>query len=150
VARKLKLSTEKITKHGALPDLVLVGIATLEDTTVGVATDTVNYTSSPQMSSTDRCLKCFIERITKVRQLLLLDLPGDDTAHDGRTPPAWLPKRSKRIATLSISHIPTSKQGKHLVLKRLRLTSGMSSPSTSALKTYEEIYSGDPGIMQAL
>jgi hypothetical protein len=95
VARKLKLSIEKITKHGALPDLALVGIATLEDATVGAATDTVNRTSSPHMSSTDRCLKCFTERITKVRQPPLLDLPGDDTTHGGRTLPALAPQEEQ-------------------------------------------------------
>ena len=50
----------------------------------------------------------------------------------------------------SIAHIPASKQGEHLVLKRLGLTSRMSFPSTSALKAYDEIFSGDPGNMQTL
>jgi len=61
-----------------------------------------------------------------------------------------LPKRSRQIATQSISHIPASKQGEHLVLKRLELTSNMSFPSTSAPKAYDEIFSGDPGNMQTL
>ena len=51
---------------------------------------------------------------------------------------------------MSISYIPTSKRGEHLVLKRLGLTSGMSSPSKSVLKAYDEIYSGDFGNIQAL
>ena len=123
----------------ALPDPVLVG----------AATDTINRTSSPQMTSADRRLKCFTERITKVRQPPLLELSRDDTAHNGRTPPAWLPKRSKQIVARTISHISASKRGEHLVLMRLGLTSGMSL-STSPLKVYEEIYSGDPGNMQAL
>ena len=123
----------------ALPDPMLVT----------TATDTVNRTSSPQMTSADRRLKCFTERIRKVRQSPLLELPRDDTSHNGRTPPAWLRKRSKQIVAQSISHIPASKRGEHLVLMRLGLTNGMS-PSTSPLKVYEEIYSGDPGNMQAL
>jgi hypothetical protein len=61
-----------------------------------------------------------------------------------------LPKRSRRIVAQSILHILASKRGKHLVLKRLGLTSGMSSPSTSALKAYDGIYIGDHGNMQAL
>jgi hypothetical protein len=43
-----------------------------------------------------------------------------------------------------------AKRGEHLVLKRLRLTSEVSTPSTSAMKAYEEIYGGDPGHMEAL
>ena len=49
-----------------------------------------------------------------------------------------------------ILHILVSKRGEHLVLKRLGLASGMSSPSTSALKVYDEIFSGDPSNTQAL
>jgi hypothetical protein len=103
------------------------------------------------MTSANRCLKHFTERITnKVRQPPLLELPGDYTAHSGCTPSAWLPKRSKQIAAQSISYISVSKRGEHLVLKHLGLTSGMSSQSASALKAYEEIYSGDPGNMQVV
>ena len=97
----------------------------------------------PQTTSANRRLKRFTERVTKARQPPLLELPRVDTAHAGRTPPA-LPRRSRRIAAQSISHIPASKRGV------LGLTSEMSSPSTSALKAYDEIYGGDPGNMQAL
>jgi len=45
---------------------------------------------------------------------------------------------------------PRVKRGEHIVLKRLGLTSGMCSPSKSAMKTYEEIFSGDPDNMQTL
>ena len=45
---------------------------------------------------------------------------------------------------------PGVKQGEHLVLKRLELTSGMTPPSTSVLKAYDEIFGGDPDNMQAL
>ena len=120
----------------ALPDPMLVT----------TATDTVNRTSSPQMISADRRLKSFTERITKVRQPPLLELPRDDTAHNGRTPPAWLPKKSKQIVAQSISHIPASKRGEHLVLKHLELTSRMTSPLTSVLKAYDEIFGGTPVI----
>ena len=111
--------------------------------------DVVNRTPPPQTTSARRRLKRFTERVTKAWKSPLLELPGDDMAHGGCAPP-MLPKRSKRIAAQSLSHISVSKRGEHLVLKRLGLTSGMSSPSTSAMKAYEEIYSGDPGNMQAL
>jgi hypothetical protein len=101
-------------------------------------------TPSPQTTSADRRLKRFTERITKARQLPLLELPGVVITHAGRTPPVR-PKRSRWIVVQSISYISASKRGKHLILKRMRLTSRMPSPSTSALKVYEEIYSGDPG-----
>jgi hypothetical protein len=45
---------------------------------------------------------------------------------------------------------PMAKRGEHLVLKRLGLTNGVSTPSTSAIKVYEEIYGGDPGHMEVL
>ena len=54
------------------------------------------------------------------------------------------------MAAQSLSHIPASKRGEQFVLKCLGLTNGMSSPSTSAMKAYEEIYGGDPGHMEAL
>jgi hypothetical protein len=113
------------------------------------AADANNHTPSPQTTSADRHLKSFTERITKARQPPLLELPGDDTTNDGRALFVH-PKRSKRIAAHSLSHIPASKRGGHLVLKRLGLTSGMPSPSTSALKAYGEVYSGDPDNMQTL
>jgi hypothetical protein len=50
----------------------------------------------------------------------------------------------------SQSHIPVPKQGEHLVLKRLGLTSEMLTPSTSAMKAYEESYGGDLGHMEVL
>ena len=43
-----------------------------------------------------------------------------------------------------------TKPGEYLVMKRLVLTSGMSSPSTWAKKAYEEIFNSDPTHMQAL
>ena len=43
-----------------------------------------------------------------------------------------------------------TKPGEYLVMKRLVLTSGMSSPSTWAKKAYEEIFNGDPAHMQSL
>jgi hypothetical protein len=131
------------------PDLALVGAATPRDATLVAASDAASRTPPPQTTSANRRLKHFTERVTKARQTPLLELPGVDTAHAGRTPPA-LPKRSRRIAAHSISHIPTPKWGEHLVLKRLGLTSGMSSPSTSVLKAYDEINGGDPGNIQAL
>ena len=55
-----------------------------------------------------------------------------------------------RIVAQSLSHIPASKRGEQFVLKCLGLTNGMSSPSTSAMKVYEDIFSDDLGNMQAL
>jgi hypothetical protein len=54
------------------------------------------------------------------------------------------------IAAQIISHIPASKRGEYLVMKRLGLASGMSSPSMSSLKAYEEIFSGDHVNMQTI
>jgi hypothetical protein len=130
-------------------DPALVGAATSGGVTVVAATDIVNNTPSPQTDSADSRLKSFIERVTKARQPLLLELPGDDSTPDQRPLPA-LPKWSRRIAAQSLSHIPVPKRGEHLVLKRLGLTSGVSTPSTSAMKAYEEMYGGDPGYMEAL
>ena len=69
-------------------DLALVGAATPGHTTVVASMDTVNRTSSPHTTSTNRRLKRFTERVTKVRQPLLLELPGDDATHGGRAPSA--------------------------------------------------------------
>jgi hypothetical protein len=74
----------------------------MEDTMV-MAMGEVDRTPSPSMTSANRGIKCFTERITKARQPPLLKLPKD-MIHGGRTPPA-LPKRSKRIAVQSIYHI---------------------------------------------
>jgi len=118
------------------------------DATVVAAMDADDRTPSSQMTSADRRLKSFTERITKAKQPPLLELPEDDTTNYGRAL-FTLPKRSKQIAAQSLSHIPASKRGEHLVLKCLGLTSGMASLSTSAMKAYEEIYSGDPDNIQA-
>lgn len=61
-----------------------------------------------------------------------------------------LPMRSKRIATQNFSHILASNRGEYLVMKRMGLATGMLSPSTSAKKTYNEMFNGDPAHMQAL
>jgi hypothetical protein len=87
---------------------VLVRAATSEGATIVAATDVVNNTPSPQTDSADCRLKSFIERLTKARQPPLLELPGDDSSTDRRPPPT-LPKRSRRIAAQSLSHIPVAK-----------------------------------------
>jgi len=87
-------------------------------------------------------------RVTKARQPPLLELPGDETALGRRAPPL-LPKQSRRIATQATAYIPTAKRGEYLVMKRLRLSSKMLPPSTSAM-TYDEVFNGDPAHMQAL
>jgi hypothetical protein len=51
---------------------------------------------------------------------------------------------------LIISHILASKQGEHLIIKHLGLTSGIPSPSALAMKVYGEMFSGDPAHMQTL
>jgi hypothetical protein len=66
-------------------DPPLVGAATLGDATVVAATDIVNHTPSPQMTSIDRRLKRFTERVIKARQPPLLELPGDDIYGPWRT-----------------------------------------------------------------
>ena len=89
-------------------------------------------------------------RVTKARRPPLLELPGDETALSGRAPPS-LPKQSRRIATQATSYIPTAKRDEYLVMKmkRLGLSSGMPSPSTSAM-TYDEVFNDDPTNMQTL
>jgi hypothetical protein len=76
------------------------------DAAIVAATDDVNCTPSPQMTSIDRSLKCFIEQITKRRQPPLLEMirpladvdrPRSPSEIGGRALPS-LPKRSKRIA----------------------------------------------------
>jgi hypothetical protein len=102
--------------------------------------ENTNRTPSPQMTSADRRLKRFTERVNKAMQPPLLELPRDDTTHGGRAPPAF-PKRRKRIAAQSLTHIPASKRDEHFVLKHIGLTSRMSSQSTSTMmKVYEEIW----------
>ena len=98
----------------ACPDPALVGAATSGDTTVVATMDAVNRTPSPQTTFASKRLKRFTERITKVRQPPLLELPEDNTTNDGRALFA-LPKRSKQITAQSLSHIPASKRGEHLV-----------------------------------
>jgi hypothetical protein len=73
------------------------------------ATDDVQGTTHA-----DSHLKSFIERVTMARQSSLLELPGDDSAPDSR-PLTAFPKRSRRIAAQSLSHIPVAKRGAHLV-----------------------------------
>jgi hypothetical protein len=63
---------------------------------------TVNRTPPPQTTSTDRRLKRFTERITKMRQPPILELPIDDV-HGGHAPP-MIPTRSKRIYS-GVEHI---------------------------------------------
>jgi hypothetical protein len=118
----------------------------LGDATVVATTDDVNRTPSP--TSTGGRLKRFTRRITKPRQPSLLELL--DVTADGRRTPPVLPKRSRQIVVQSISHVPASKRDEYLVLKRLRLTSGIASPLNSALKAYDEVFGGDPDNMQAL
>jgi hypothetical protein len=121
-------------------DPALVRVATPGDATTMATVDNTNRTPSPQMTSVDRRLKRFTERVNKAMQPPLLELPRDDMTHGGRAPPT-LPQRRKWIAAQSLTHIPASKRGEHLVLKHIGLTSGMSSQSTSAMmKVYEEIW----------
>jgi hypothetical protein len=124
------------------------GVATPPERTIVVATNDVNRTPSPQTSSADRHLKRFTERVTKARQLPLLELP-EDVAALGRCAPSSLPKRSRRIAAQAVAHIPTAKRGEYLFMKRLGHSIWMPPPSMPAMM-YDEVFNGDPAHMQAL
>jgi hypothetical protein len=99
------------------------------------------------MTSVDRRLKRFTERVTKARQPPLLELLGDEATLGGRAPPS-LPKRSRWIAAQATAHIPTAKRVEYLVMKRGH-SSGVLPPLTSAM-TYNEIFNGDLAHMQVL
>jgi hypothetical protein len=93
-------------------------------------------------SSRKSWIVSFTERVTKARQPPLLELPGDEAVLGERAPPS-LPKRSKQIAAHTIAHILTAKRGEYLVMKRLRFSSEMLPPLTSAMM-YDEVFNGDP------
>lgn len=50
----------------------------------------------------------------------------------------------------SLSHIPVSKRGELLALRRMGLVSGMESSSSSSLDAYDKVFNGDPCNEQAL
>jgi hypothetical protein len=92
--------------------------------------------------SARRRFKTFADKITKPRPPPLLPLPVEDTTY-GRFTSPYLPSRSRRIAAQSISHIPASKRGEYLIMKRMGLISGAQHPSASDVQAFEEMISSD-------
>jgi hypothetical protein len=112
--------------------------------------DTEQRTPPPaaNSASAERRLKRFVDKIKKPRPPPLLQLPSPEQPE--ATPWPKIPTRSRRIAAQSLSHIPASKRGEFLVMKRLGRTKGQAELASTAKATYDEISGGNPDHMQAL
>jgi len=51
-----------------------------------------------------------------------------------------LPTRSRRIAAQALSHVPASKRGEVLVIKRMGYLNGQARPSTASKDAYNSIF----------
>jgi hypothetical protein len=75
----------------------------------------------------------FINKVTcKRASPLIRELPKELPAK------AVLPQRNKHQAAQSLSRMRASKRGEILVMQRLDLIAGSSTPSSSATKAYED------------
>lgn len=81
-------------------------------------------------NSTARHLKSFTKRVLKKVNSLLLRQPPKQTS---LAKPVLL-LRSKRLTAQSLSLVPVSKRGMALIVQRMSLATGLSTPSVSEKK----------------
>ena len=51
---------------------------------------------------------------------------------------------SKHLAAQSLSRVPASKRGNILIMQRMGLVTGLSTPNASMIKTYDALYEANP------
>jgi hypothetical protein len=93
---------------------------------------------SPSPGEAARRLARFTEEIRVVRPPPLITSPPK------QPPPKQLvPKRSRRIAAQQMDHVPASKRGEVLLMRRMGFLEPSAPPFSAAKDSYESFFEGD-------
>jgi hypothetical protein len=107
----------------------------LADTT----TLTEDESPSPSPGEAARRLARFTEVVRVARSPPLISSPPMQKAAPRRT----LPKRCRRIAAQRMDHIPTSKHGEVLLMRKMGFLKPSAPPSSAAKYSYESFFEAD-------
>jgi hypothetical protein len=94
---------------------------------------------SPSSREAVRRLAKFIDEVRVMRLPPLIRSPPKQKAPPKRT----LPLRSRRIAAQQMDHIPASKHGEVLLMKKMGFLEPSAPPSSAAKRSYNSYFKGD-------
>jgi len=95
--------------------------------------------ATPTPREAARCLARFTEGVQLKRRSPLIATPPRQKAVTRRP----LPTRSRQIAARSLAHIPTSKRGEVLLMKRIANLSQATPTSSASKRAYDAIFTGN-------
>ena len=112
-----------------------------DGTATGVvqATDELTAEGTPTPREAAKRLSRFIEEVQVMRQPLLISSPPKQKPAPKRT---TLPIRSRRIAAQRMDHIPTSKRGEVLLMKKMGIMAPSEPISSAAKRSYDSYFQG--------
>jgi hypothetical protein len=94
---------------------------------------------SPSPGEATRRLARFIDEVRVVRPTPLIRSPPKQKTPPKRT----LPLRSRRIAAQQMGHIPASKRGEVLLMKKMGFLEPSAPPSSAAKRSYDSYFKGE-------
>jgi hypothetical protein len=94
---------------------------------------------SPSPREASRRLARFKAKVVVLRQPPLISSPPKQKTPPKRT----LPLQSKRIAAQQMDHVPASKHGEVLLMKRMGFLEPSAPPSSAAKHSYKSYFKGD-------
>jgi hypothetical protein len=100
--------------------------------------DSPTEEDSPSPTEAARRLARFTEEVRVVRPPPLITSPPKQPP-----PKPFVPKRSRRIADQRMDHIPTSKRGEVLLMRKMEFLEPSAPPSSAAKDSYESFFAGD-------
>jgi hypothetical protein len=108
---------------------------------MGVVQETNELTAegTPTPREATKRLAGFIEEVQVMRQPPLINSPPKQKPAPKRT---TLPIRSKRIAAQQMNHIPASKRGEVLLMKRMGILAPSAPISSAARRSYNSYFQG--------
>ena len=112
-----------------------------DGTATGVvqATDELTAEGTPRPREAAKRLSKIIEEVQVMRQPPLISSPPKQKPTPKRT---TLPIRSRRIATQQMDHIPASKRGEVLLMKKMGILAPSAPISSAAKRSYDSYFQG--------
>jgi hypothetical protein len=110
-----------------------------DGTATGVvqATDELTAEGTPTLREATKRLSRFIEEVQVMRQPPLISSPHKQKLAPKQT---TLPIRSRRIAAQQMDHIPASKHGEVLLMKKMGILAPSALISSAAKRSYDSYF----------
>jgi hypothetical protein len=132
--RSTSTAPQCTTDHESPPSSPVPGTSPLM---AGVVAPTEDDSPTPREAA--RWLARFTKETLVMRQPPFISSPPKQKPPPKRA----LPLRSRRIAAQQMGHIPVSKHGKVLLMKKMRFLEPLAPPSSAAKRSYHSCFKGD-------